>query len=101
MINRVLIRLGDEVNIDQLYIDESIETVSDRLNLRLGTVTVPTQFQSIVVDAVVKMYRRQYYEGIQNEQIDTISLTFVDNILDEYQREIEAYLDSNRKVRFL
>ena len=91
MIDRVLIRLGNEPNKDNEFINESIRTVSDRLNLRLGTVALPDRFESIVVDAAVKMYRRQYYEGIQSESADTISTSFVENILDEYELEIQSY----------
>lgn len=103
MRNRVLIRLGSEININQDFIDEAILTVSDRLNIRLGTVEIPFQFESIVVDAVVKMYRRQYYEGIESEQIDTISTRFVDNILEEYELEIQSFINEEGRnvVRFI
>lgn len=107
MIDRVQIRLGDEPNKDLDFINESIRTVSDRLNLRLGTVALPDRFESIVVDAAIKMYRRQYYEGIQSESADTINTSFVENILDEYDQEIQAYRASLEEttaknvVRFL
>lgn len=98
MIDRVLVRLTDEHDVNTSFINESITTVSDRLKLRLGTDVLPEIFNSIVVDAVVKMYRRQYYEGIQSENIDTISTTFIDNILSEYELEITSYIDKENNV---
>lgn len=104
--DRVLVRLSDELDVDIAFVDEAINTVSDRLLIRLGTESMPKVFESIVVDAVVKMYRRQYHEGIESEQIDTINTTFVNNILDEYELEIRTYVedekDRNReRIRFI
>ena len=45
------------------------------------------------MDAVVKMYRRTYYEGISSEGVANISTSFVEDILDEYAEEIARYRD--------
>lgn len=56
------------------------------------------------------MYNRIYYEGISSESGGNISTSFVEDILNEYNGEIESYLslkknsneDGTRKVvRFL
>ena len=82
--------------------------MSDRLCLRLGVDTLPTLFQSICVDATVKMVRRTYYEGISSEGVANISTSFVDNILAEYDDEIGDWKaiqassgNSNKVVCFL
>lgn len=96
----------DEVTDDVL--EEYIVTVSDRLCLRLGTEKLPDLFGSICVDAVVKMHRRTYYEGISSESSGNINTSFVDDILNEYSGEIERYRNgqansagSGRMVRFI
>ena len=68
----------------------------------------PNLFESICVDAVVKMYRRTYYEGISNEGAANISTTFVDDVLAEYAQEIGDWKTqqantggSDKVVRFL
>lgn len=69
---------------------------------------LPNLFESICVDAVVKMYRRTYYEGISSEGAANISTTFVDDVLSEYAQEIGDWKTqqanvggSGKVVRFL
>lgn len=90
ILERVKTRIPeDTVSYDLL--EEYIQTVSDRLCLRLGTNELPTVFESICTDAVVKMVRRTYYEGISSEGVANISTSFVENILGEYAQEIEDW----------
>lgn len=98
-------RIPDAVVTDAVLIDY-IQTVSDRLCLRLGTDNLPELFNSICVDAAVKVYRRTYYEGISSESAASISTSFVDDVLAEYTQEIFDWKDrqpvtTNRVVSFL
>jgi hypothetical protein len=107
---RVQNRMNGE-NYDETIMDEVIQTVTDRLCLRLGVMeeTFPDVFKSVVVDASVKLWRRRYYEGMTAEWQASLKNEFVTDILAEYQDEIEQWLNSsaadqsgNRKVvRFL
>lgn len=104
---RVIVRLSGETVNDAL-IEELVETVSDRLCIRLGEEELPALFNSICVDATVKLYRRVYYEGISNEGNEGISTSFVEDVLSEYLYEIEEYKStrsnangSERVVKFL
>jgi hypothetical protein len=107
---RVQNRMNGE-NYDETIMDEVIQTVTDRLCLRLGVTeeTFPDVFKSVVVDASVKLWRRRYYEGMAAEWQASLKNEFVTDILAEYQDEIEQWLNSsaadqsgNRKVvRFL
>lgn len=106
-LQRLKIRLPDTDLTDQ-YLLEYLQTVSDRLCLRLGAETLPALFGSVCVDATVKMIRRTYYEGISSESVASISTSFVDDILAEYAGEIgdwkskQADTGNNQKVvRFL
>ena len=65
-----------------------------------STVEVPIGRQNVQsdaitpADAVVKAYRRLYYEGITSETVGgnaSITTQFVSDILAEYEDEIEAY----------
>lgn len=87
VLERVKNRLQDAAISDEV-LEDYIHTISDRLCLRLGVGTLPNLFESICVDAVVKMYRRTYYEGISSEGAANISTTFVDDVLAEYAQEI-------------
>ena len=93
LLQRLKIRLTDtQLNDDQLM--EYLQTMSDRLCLRLGVETLPALFNSICVDATVKMVRRTYYEGISSEGVANISTSFVDDILAEYAGEIGDWKDA-------
>ena len=87
LLQRLLIRLPDtQLTNEQLM--EYLQTMSDRLCLRLRVEALPAIFASICVDATVKMVRRTYYEGISSEGVANISTSFVDDILAEYAGEI-------------
>lgn len=90
LLQRLLVRLPD-TQLTNEQLTEYLQTMSDRLCLRLGVETLPTLFGSICVDATVKMVRRTYYEGISSEGVANISTSFVDNILAEYAGEIEDW----------
>lgn len=92
---RVKIRLPEESNIE--LIDELIKTAIDRVCVRVGEATLPDSFKSITVEIVVKAYRRQYYEGISSEQVDTIGSTFFEDILGEYDKDFTRYLNQKAK----
>lgn len=78
---------------DPLTIKSYEEAVVSRLCLRLKRDDLPDSFEPIAADAVLKMHRRAYFEGIASEGTDGISTTFVNDILSEYEPEIKAFLD--------
>lgn len=107
LIGRLRVRIPD-TSLENSELKEYLSTVSDRLCLRLGAEKLPPLFESICVDAAVKMVRRTYYEGISSEGVANISTSFVDDILAEYAGEIEDWKNSqaasgnsNKVVRFL
>lgn len=107
LLTRLKIRLSDTKMSDE-QLTEYLQTMSDRLCLRLGVEILPAIFGSICVDATVKMVRRTYYEGISSEGVSNLSTSFVDDILAEYAGEIEDWKNgqaasgnSNKVVTFL
>ncbi|MGI5905780.1 MAG: hypothetical protein ACOX85_05900 [Candidatus Pararuminococcus gallinarum] len=107
LLTRLKTRLPDTELTDE-QLSEYLQTMSDRLCLRLGADTLPALFNSVCVDATVKMVRRTYYEGISTEGVANLSTSFVDNILSEYDDEIgdwkssqAASGNSNKVVTFL
>lgn len=90
LLQRLFVRLPDTQLTDE-QLAEYLQTMSDRLCLRLGVETLPSIFNSICVDATVKMVRRTYYEGISSEAVANINTSFVDDILAEYAGEIEDW----------
>lgn len=108
--DRIKNRLNGE-EYDETIMSEIVQTVTDRLCLRLGVTeaTFPDIFKSIVVEASVKVWRRRYYEGIETDKVSTLSTTFISDVLSEYQDEIDQWLvssaadesGSRKVVRFL
>lgn len=85
-------RLADDsITDDALF--EYVQTAIDRICLRLAVETLPKAFESIAVDVVVKMHRRTFYEGIASESVDTLSTSFINDLLDEYADEFQTYKD--------
>ncbi len=90
VIFRIRQRLNGETVADQT-LSEIAQTINDRVCLRLGVDDAPKIFDSIIVDASVKLYRRMYYEGISSEGDDGISASFVEDVLNEYNAEFTQY----------
>lgn len=107
VLDRVKTRLKfDEVLPDDAFLSELCQTVTDRIYLRVGLIPAgtdpPAALASIAVDASIKLYRRQYHEGINSEGAEGLSTSFVDDILSEYELEFEAYRKSEAgKVKFI
>ncbi|MGL4284570.1 phage head-tail connector protein [Eubacterium aggregans] len=103
LLERLKLRLPkDETALQDDELLEYITTATDRVNLRLGTTALPQLMESIVVDVAAKLLRRRYYEGIRGEGVDSLSTSFVENVLSEYEAEFTRYLSGRAKVvRFL
>ena len=90
VLERAQARLSTEQHIDQTVLEELCEMVTSRLCLRLSADSLPDIFYSIAADAAVKAYRRIYYEGVASES-SVGSVSFIQDILAEYDSEIAAY----------
>nr|DAU84352.1 MAG TPA: Protein of unknown function (DUF3199) [Caudoviricetes sp.] len=107
VLDRVKLRLPEETN-DQT-LEELIQTATDRINLRIKQIVFPVSLESILVEIVVKMYRRKYYEGISSESADTLNVSFYEDIFAEYEGEFNNWIKMNDedtgnnklKVRFI
>lgn len=103
---RVMIRIPE---IDTVLLDELITTATDRINLRLGLTILPPELNSVAVEVVCALYNRKYHQGIKDEKVDTFSVSFVDDVLKEYEKDFQLYLTMKEKqenqnrgvVRFL
>lgn len=91
---RVLVRIP-EIKLELL--DELIKTATDRINLRLGLTILPPELESVAVEVVCAMHNRKYHEGIKSEGADTFSISFVDDILKEYEKDFKLYLELKNK----
>ena len=80
-----------ETQLPYAWLTDEFTPRRDRFCLRLGAETLPPLFNSICVDATVKMVRRTYYEGITSEAVANINTSFVDDILAEYAGEIDDW----------
>ena len=107
VLDRVKLRLP-EANDDPI-LEELIKTATDRINLRVRQLVFPASLESILVEIVVKMYRRKYYEGISSESADTLNVSFYEDIFSEYDGEFNNWIKMNDedtgnnklKVRFI
>lgn len=105
---RVQLRLqGDPKADDTAMIQELCDLATVRICLRVGDTELPAILEPIAADVVVKLFRRWNYEGISSEGADTISTTFVEDVLSEYADEFQGYIDQKKTqsgakvVRFL
>ena len=78
---------------------ELIKTAEDRIKIRIESMEIPTELQSVVVEVVCAMYNKSQAgnEGMKSENVDTFSVTFLDDILAEYQADFDGYLRMKNK----
>lgn len=106
IIDRVKIRIPEAKD---GVLEELIISATDRILLRIGKDELPQKLETIAVEIVTKMYRRMLYEGISSESVDTLNVTFIDDIFAEYDEEFEKWLKrsdedegkNKLKVRFI
>ncbi|WP_419955935.1 phage head-tail connector protein [Neobacillus niacini] len=92
--NRVLVRKPD-INPDLL--DELETTAIDRINLRLGVSEFPKELESIAVEVICALHNKSFHHGIKQENVDTFSVSFVDDILKEYETDFARYIAMKEK----
>lgn len=80
-------------NVDDALLTELIQTAKDRIKLRCGLLNYDDRLDSIAVEVVSAMYNRhlQNSHGEKSESVDTFSVTYVDDLLAEYEQELKAF----------
>lgn len=108
LFERVKKRLsGEPLTDSDNKISELCDLASVRICLRVREPSLPELLEPIAADAVVKMWRRWNYEGISSESADTITTSFVQDVLAEYDDEFQAYIEQKENksgakvVRFI
>lgn len=81
----------EDTTISDERISHWCNTVESRLNLRLGTTDLPFEFKYIAIETCLELFRRYYYEGISSENDGGLSVSFVEDVLNKYSDEINAY----------
>ncbi len=86
--------LDDEAVPNDAVIDEMIQTVIDRISIRIeARGELPEAVGSIVVDAAVKALRLRGFEGSTSESAaegGSMSVSFVDDVLSAYGDDLAA-----------
>lgn len=95
LVGRVKLRyLEDEDVPSDDVIGEMLQTVIDRITIRMETTTeLPETAGSIVVDAAMKALRLRGFEGSTSESASdggSMSNSFIDDILKEYSEELAS-----------
>lgn len=107
LVERVEVRyLADEQKPSDEQILEALQTIHDRLAIRLDVDEVPEKGASLIVAAAIKSLRLMGYEGSKSESAGdggSISNVFVEDVLAEFKLEIDALRRSLHRsgVRFL
>lgn len=92
---RVLVRKPELE--DNPVLLELVKTATDRINIRVGEMELPAELETVAVEVVCALHNRMYYEGIKSENADTFSVSFVDNVLSEYETDLQRYREKKAK----
>ena len=109
MLEELKILLGfnkDEPNTER---DRRLQLILDntraRLKLRLGGIEPPLELNHIILEASINRYNRIGSEGVKSHDVEGERMEFKEDIFSEFDLEIQAFLDKQKKkqgrVRFL
>lgn len=107
LVERVEVRyLDDEQKPSEEKILEALQTIHDRLAIRLDVEEVPDRGASLIVAAAIKSLRLMGYEGSKSESAGdggSVSNAFVEDVLAEFKLEIDGLYRSLHRsgVKFL
>lgn len=80
-------------------IDEKLEVIErrtkERLQIKMKIVPIPSEYEYIVNDVVLKRFNRIGNEGMESYSQEGLSMTFNDSDFDEYIDEINDYIEAN------
>lgn len=80
-------------------LQELVLTAQDRIKMRIGEETLPSSFQSIAVEVVVRVYNRLRYEGLESEDIDsTFRVRLTKDILKDYESDFQNYINVKERT---
>ncbi|WP_221637625.1 phage head-tail connector protein [Listeria booriae] len=97
ILSRVHVRLSITDSSKDELLGELIKGVTDNIAIRVGLVAFPAVLSSIAVDASVSAYNRIGSEGLTSESIDVISSSFIDDLLEPYDKQFERYISGLAK----
>lgn len=83
-----------------------ISITTARLKTLIGGIDVPASMDHIIVEVAIKRFNRIGSEGLTSHTVEGESLSYGDDDFAEFNDEIQAYLDTQKKsdrgkVRFL
>lgn len=83
-------------------LQELVTIITDRIKLRAGIEegeNLPSSFNSIVVEVGVALYNRyeMNHEGVSSEGVEGFNIKFIEDVLDNYDKDIQAYKDTLKK----
>lgn len=91
VLSRVKIRLGITDTSKDDVLKDIITSVQDNIAVRAGVTTFPTVLNSIAVDVAVMAFNRLGSEGLQSEGIDVISSSYIVDLLEAYDKQIDMF----------
>jgi hypothetical protein len=99
--------LGIEDSLQDSLLTQIITDASRRVNNYIGASELPVELEWIVQELSVIRFNKIGSEGMKSESEEGKSLTFKENVFDDYIPELDKYLESQSqpasrgKARFL
>lgn len=102
---KLLLGLENDDSKDEL-LNSIIKLVTARLKLLLGGIEPPEEMEHIIIDVAIARFNKIGSEGLSTHIVEGEHLQFINNDLDGFSGEIQAYLDNQKgstrgKVRFI
>ena len=106
ILTSIKLRLNIGVSDKDALLLNLIQDISQRLLIKINENEVPLQLEFILINAVIDLYNRLGSEGYKSENVEGVSITYINECLEPYTEYIKEYLSNTRSqnkkgVRFI
>lgn len=102
-----LLELEDVDEQTRAKLDTIMNITSDRLKLKLGTDTVPSELSYIITEVTVARFNRIGSEGLSSHTVEGEAMNWSSDDFEPYKDDIQAWIDEHQsesrkgRIRFI
>lgn len=96
ILNEVKITLGLSSSDKDELLSSLIQRSSNQVTNHINEKTLPNELEYIVIELAIARYNRIGSEGIKSENSDGVSFSYKDDLLEDYKKDLNKWIENNK-----